>query len=128
MGLVGGGKWEGPICENGIVKEWHSIWRPDRTFALDMAGFVFTVQAVIDSKARFNQDWKPGSLETNFASTVAGGKEGQPLKGPWKNQKEQVKRRVKGLGNDCKKVYVWHTKTTSSGPHKVYGEDIEVKK
>merc|ERR1711893_292261 len=76
VGLVGGGAWEGPKCENGIVKGYHSLYKPSRTFALDMAGFAFTVQALIDSNAQFSQDWIPGTLETKFASLVAGGKDG----------------------------------------------------
>ena len=127
VGLVGGGKWEGPICGDGLVKGYHSLYKPSRTFALDMAGFAFTVQALVDSKAKFSQDWRPGTLETMFAQQVAGGKDG-PLRGSWPSQKAEIKKRVKPLGDNCKKVYVWHTKTTTYGTHKIYGEDIEVKK
>ena len=127
VGLVGGGAYEGPECENGVVKGYHSLYKPDRTFALDMAGFAFTVQALIDSNAQFSQDWIPGTLETKFASLVAGGKDG-PLVGSWPSQPRFVKERVMALADDCEKVYVWHTKTTTFGNHKVYGKNIEVKK
>merc|ERR1712007_196126 len=35
VGLVGGGSWEGPICKDGQVKGYHSLYKPTRTFALD---------------------------------------------------------------------------------------------
>ena len=127
VGLVGGGSWEGPICQGGQVKGYHSLYKPSRTFALDMAGFAFTVQALIDSKAQFSQDWRPGTLETMFAASVAGGKTG-PLRGSWPSQRPEIKERVAPLGESCTKVYVWHTKTTTYGTHKIYGDVLEVKK
>merc|ERR1712048_789535 len=119
VGFVGGGKWGGPVCDDGLVKRYHSLFKPHRTFALDMAGFAFTVEALIDSDARFSQNWKPGNLETRFAATIAGGKEG-PLSGSWASQKQEVKKRVKTLADNCKKVYVWHTKTTINEKHETY--------
>ena len=126
VGLVGGSLWEGPICENGLIHSWHSKYKPERTFALDMAGFAFTVQALIDSNARFSQDWTTGTLETQFASTVAGGKFG-PLTGTWQSQKHEIKRKVVALGNNCTEVLVWHTKTIMKEVYDKYGEDFEVK-
>ena len=124
VGLVGGGAWEGPVCFDGLVTGYQSLYMPSRTFALDMAGFAFTVQALIDSNAQFDQDWKPGTLETMFASIVAGGKTG-PLSGSWSAQGPEIKVRVAPLGDDCGKVYVWHTKTVISGEYKIYGANLE---
>merc|ERR1711879_312131 len=109
VGLEGGGKWEGPICRDGMVAGYHSLYKPGRTFALDMAGFAFTVDALIQSKAQFSQDWRPGELETRFGALVAGGRKGS-LVGPWSRQKLEVRKRVMPLADNCRKVYVWHTK------------------
>ncbi len=38
VGLSGGLKYEGPICENGRVVDWYAVWDRDRTFMIDMAG------------------------------------------------------------------------------------------
>ena len=38
VGLSGGLKFEGPLCENGRVVDWHTMWEPSRKFPIDMAG------------------------------------------------------------------------------------------
>ena len=38
VGLSGGLKFEGPLCENGHVVDWHTMWERSRAFPIDMAG------------------------------------------------------------------------------------------
>ena len=112
VGTVGGLKWEGPICDkNGTINGWHSISARDRPFPMDMAGFAMTVDAVIESKARFRSSMKPGHLESSFLIQV------MKLKSKrtghlvnWEVQSKMI-----GLGNGCRDVLVWHTK--SVGPN-----------
>ena len=62
----------------------------------------------------------------SFAAVFVGGKIGS-LEGSWSSQKDEVRGRVVALGEDCEKVYVWHTKTQTFGKHEKYGEDLEVR-
>ena len=41
VGLSGGLKYEGPICEHGKVVDWYAMWDRERTFMIDMAGKEF---------------------------------------------------------------------------------------
>ena len=38
VGICGGLRWEGPICEEGRLKEWHTSWAKMRPFPIDFAG------------------------------------------------------------------------------------------
>ena len=38
VGICGGLRWEGPICEEGRVKAWHTSWAKTRPFPIDFAG------------------------------------------------------------------------------------------
>lgn len=38
VGFVGGRAYERPLVSGGKVVGWYTGWRPDRTFATDMAG------------------------------------------------------------------------------------------
>lgn len=38
VGICGGLRWEGPVCENGAVKRWHTAWAKERPFPIDFAG------------------------------------------------------------------------------------------
>lgn len=49
VGLVGGLKWEGPICRDGKVIRFHTDFEPDRPLPLDMAGFAINVKLLIDN-------------------------------------------------------------------------------
>ena len=31
-------RYEGPVCKGGAVIKWHTSFRPDRPFPVDMAG------------------------------------------------------------------------------------------
>uniref|UniRef100_A0A7E4UN63 Galactosylgalactosylxylosylprotein 3-beta-glucuronosyltransferase n=1 Tax=Panagrellus redivivus TaxID=6233 RepID=A0A7E4UN63_PANRE len=53
VGLVGTMPVEAPAVENGVVVGWHTDWRPNRSFAVDMAGFAVSLDLVLTTKARF---------------------------------------------------------------------------
>ena len=38
VGICGGLRWEGPICINNRVTEWHTAWAKKRPFPIDFAG------------------------------------------------------------------------------------------
>jgi galactosylgalactosylxylosylprotein 3-beta-glucuronosyltransferase 3 len=38
VGIVGGLKYEGPICSGNRVKGWYAYWAKDRQFQIDLAG------------------------------------------------------------------------------------------
>jgi len=45
VGLVGGLLYERPLLnQKGKVEKWLSSWRPERPFAIDMAGFAINLQ------------------------------------------------------------------------------------
>ena len=47
VGLVGGVRFERPIVdENGKVTSWSTGWRPERPFAIDMAGFAINLKYI----------------------------------------------------------------------------------
>ena len=43
VGLSGGLMWDGPLCDETGVTGFHALWRPDRFFPMDMAGFAFNI-------------------------------------------------------------------------------------
>ena len=61
VGIVGGLMWEGPICSNGRVDRFHTAWKPERPYPLDMAGFVVQLKAIVGQpEARFSYYTKRG--------------------------------------------------------------------
>ena len=51
VGLVGSLYYEKPILgENGKVANWSTGWRPERPFAIDMAGFAINLKYDLKKK------------------------------------------------------------------------------
>ena len=76
-----------------------------RTFPIDMAGFAFHTDLLLPNntkrprphgKVRFNWMWAPGSLETRFLEQLV-----------------EKRSDVNPLGDNCTKLYAWHTKILS---------------
>lgn len=42
VGFAGGLQYERPLVSKGKVVGWYTGWRPDRPFAIDMAGEMFS--------------------------------------------------------------------------------------
>lgn len=73
---------------------WKSGWRPERPFAIDMAGFAINLDLILEKvEAKFHHKMKNGMQESEFLSYFTTMEELEPL------------------ANNCSKVYVWHTRT-----------------
>ena len=67
VGLVGGMRFERPVVDKGKVVRFHTGWRPNRPFPLDMAGFAVSLRLVLTNPdARFDGDAQMGFLESSF--------------------------------------------------------------
>ncbi|XP_067038370.1 galactosylgalactosylxylosylprotein 3-beta-glucuronosyltransferase 3-like isoform X1 [Acropora muricata] len=94
VGLVGGLKWEGPICKDGSVVKFYTLWKPQRPMPLDMAGFAINAKLIIDNpNVEMDTMAARGYLESSVVSRLATREEFEPL------------------ANNCKEILVWHTQT-----------------
>ncbi|XP_013874498.1 galactosylgalactosylxylosylprotein 3-beta-glucuronosyltransferase 3 [Austrofundulus limnaeus] len=94
VGLVGGMKYESPVVEGGKVVRFHTGWRPNRPFPMDMAGFAVSLKLVLaDPKACFDGEAPMGFLESSFLKGLVTLDELEPK------------------AENCTKVLVWHTRT-----------------
>lgn len=101
VGLVGGVYVERPEVRAGRVTGWLAAWRPDRQFAVDMAGFAVSTRLLLEyPDARFSTHSKLGFLESDFLSSL-----GVRL----------IDLEVKA--SMCTKVLVWHTQTKAAVLH-----------
>lgn len=50
LALSGGAKVESPYVENGVIKRWEAVYRPDRAYAVDMAGFAVNLKLILQYK------------------------------------------------------------------------------
>lgn len=94
VGLVGGLRWEGPICKNGVVVDFYVAWRPQRPMPVDMAGFAINAKLFIDNpEVEMDPLANRGYLESSIISKLAKRDEFEPL------------------ADNCKQILVWHTQT-----------------
>lgn len=94
VGIVGGLKFEGPICKNGKVVSWYTSWKPERPFPIDMAGFAVNIKLVLrNADVAFSNNIPRGYQESHFLSKVVS------------------KDEVEAKADDCSKILVWHTRT-----------------
>lgn len=79
VGLVGGMKFERPVVENGKVVRFHTGWRPNRPFPIDMAGFAVSLKLLLaNSEARFDGDAQIGFLESSLLENMVTMEELEP--------------------------------------------------
>ncbi|XP_019624692.1 PREDICTED: galactosylgalactosylxylosylprotein 3-beta-glucuronosyltransferase 3-like [Branchiostoma belcheri] len=94
VGLVGGMRFERPVVEHGRVVRWYTYWRPERPFAIDMAGFAVNLQLILENpQAKFELRVRRGYLESSLLEHLITMDELEPL------------------ADNCTKVLVWHTRT-----------------
>ncbi|KAM6956555.1 galactosylgalactosylxylosylprotein 3-beta-glucuronosyltransferase 2 [Aplochiton taeniatus] len=95
VGLVGGRRYERPVVLAGRVVGWYTGWRPDRPFAIDMAGFAVNLRVIQESpRAVFKRRGsKPGMQESDFLKQITNITELEPR------------------ADNCTRVLVWHTRT-----------------
>ena len=95
VALVGGLMVEGPIFnrEGTKVTGWNAVWKPNRKFAIDMAGFAVNLHHLLTHpKAKFSNMSKRGLIESDFLSFLINLEELEP----------------KGIDGE---ILVWHTRT-----------------
>ncbi|XP_060730516.1 galactosylgalactosylxylosylprotein 3-beta-glucuronosyltransferase 3 [Tachysurus vachellii] len=94
VGLVGAMKFERPVVENGKVVRFHTGWRPNRPFPIDMAGFAVSLNLVLaNPDACFDGNAEMGFLESSFLQNLVTMEDLEPK------------------ADMCTKVLVWHTRT-----------------
>ncbi|XP_045479762.1 galactosylgalactosylxylosylprotein 3-beta-glucuronosyltransferase I isoform X1 [Harmonia axyridis] len=96
VGLVGGLNLETPLLdpETGRVTSYKSGWKPDRPFAIDMAGFGINIDLILEKpEAVFSYRMERGYQESQFLAYFT------------------TKEDLEPLADNCTKVYVWHTRT-----------------
>lgn len=78
----------------GKVSGYKSGWKPNRPFAIDMAGFAINLELILTkTEAAFSYKMIKGLQESEFLSYFTSMAELEPL------------------ADKCTKVYVWHTRT-----------------
>uniref|UniRef100_A0A6B2E814 Galactosylgalactosylxylosylprotein 3-beta-glucuronosyltransferase n=1 Tax=Phlebotomus kandelakii TaxID=1109342 RepID=A0A6B2E814_9DIPT len=99
VGLVGGLMVEKPLLDDSgsHVVSFNSLWRPERQFPIDMAGFGISLDLLLDNpEAAFSYDVERGYQETAILRHVTSVDRLQPL------------------ANKCRDVLVWHTRTEAT--------------
>eukprot|EP00794_Sanderia_malayensis_P017770 gene17770-19546_t len=95
VALVGGLRWEGPICVYGKVIGFFTAWQPSREFPIDMAAFAIHIDVIMKhSHVYINADSRRGYLETDFLKAL--------------NLKKDD---MEPKADSCRTILVWHTKT-----------------
>uniref|UniRef100_A0A0N4ZWN8 Galactosylgalactosylxylosylprotein 3-beta-glucuronosyltransferase n=1 Tax=Parastrongyloides trichosuri TaxID=131310 RepID=A0A0N4ZWN8_PARTI len=97
VGIVGGLIVEGPLISqiNGSVIGFNSIWKPERTFPIDMAAFAFNISLLHDfPNAQFMYNVPRGYQESHILSSF-----------------NISLNDLEPKANMCRNVYVWHTRT-----------------
>ena len=90
VALVGGLRWEGPVCVYGKVISFFTAWQPDREFPLDMGAFAVNLDIILhQSSAYIDPESRLGYLETDFLNSLGIRKEDMEPK-----------------GNNCRKVWI----------------------
>lgn len=95
VGLVGYLWYESPLLRNGKVVGWYTFWKPERKFAMDMAGFAVNLRLIKEHPAAvFHMNAGRGNLESDLLTQL----------GVTLNDLEPK-------ADGCTKVLVWHTRT-----------------
>ncbi|XP_069688828.1 galactosylgalactosylxylosylprotein 3-beta-glucuronosyltransferase I [Periplaneta americana] len=99
VGLAGGLLVEKPILDpkTGHVNGWNSVWRPERPFPVDMAGFAINLSHFLKHpEAKFSFNVQSGYQESEILRHLTTTEQLEPK------------------ANNCTKIYVWHTRTESA--------------
>lgn len=98
VGLVGYLWYESPVVKQGKVIGWYTYWKPQRMFAMDMAGFAVNLRLFKEHPtAEFRISAGRGNMESDILTQL----------GITLNDLEPK-------ADKCTKVYVWHTRTEKS--------------
>jgi galactosylgalactosylxylosylprotein 3-beta-glucuronosyltransferase 3 len=92
VGLVGGLNVEKPIVDGNRVTGFNSVWRPERLFPIDMAGFAISGDLLVKNpSALFSYDVQRGYQESEILRQVTEREKLQPIA--------------------SNRILVWHTRT-----------------
>ncbi|KAK6998029.1 galactosylgalactosylxylosylprotein 3-beta-glucuronosyltransferase 3 [Biomphalaria glabrata] len=98
VGLVGYLRYERPIVNNGKVTAWYTYWKPNRPFAMDMAGFAINLKLVHKyPEAKFSNAVQRGFQESTMLTKM-----------------QLTLDDLEPKANMCTEVLVWHTRTEKS--------------
>ncbi|NXN97570.1 B3GA3 glucuronosyltransferase, partial [Rhinopomastus cyanomelas] len=94
VGLVGGLRFEGPLVSGGRVVGFHTAWKPQRPFPLDMAAFAVSLPLLLARPAaHFDPRAERGYLESSLLGGLVAPSQLEPK------------------AANCTLVLVWHTRT-----------------
>lgn len=118
VGLVGGLKWEGPICKDGSVVKFYTVWQPTRPMPIDMAGFAINAKLFIDNpEVEMDPLASRGYLESSVVSRLAKREEFEPLANNCKQVHRSLMACLACLLSLLKNVHVFMAKSGSTeGP------------
>ncbi|XP_003744238.1 galactosylgalactosylxylosylprotein 3-beta-glucuronosyltransferase I-like [Galendromus occidentalis] len=98
VGLVGGLMVERPIVIDGRIKRFNAVFRPDRTYPIDMAAFAVSLKLLKNHPdAVFSLNVPRGHQETHFLTKLL-------------SRVSELEPRA----DNCTKVLVWHTRTENT--------------
>ncbi|CAD5213129.1 unnamed protein product [Bursaphelenchus okinawaensis] len=112
VGIPGNALIEAPLVENGKVVAWHSAYKPERKFAIDMAGFALNFKLVTNSSAAWSLKCAGNFPENCFLNQL---------------NLEREDLEPFGYESETKPVYVWHRKTAPANnePFDLMGYQVE---
>ncbi|XP_033927560.1 galactosylgalactosylxylosylprotein 3-beta-glucuronosyltransferase 3 [Melopsittacus undulatus] len=94
VGLVGGLRLERPLVAGGRVVGFHTGWKPERPFPMDMAGFAVALPLLLERpQALFDPRAERGYLESSLLGALVSPEQLEPK------------------ADNCTQVLVWHTRT-----------------
>lgn len=81
VAFTGAVRFQSPKVDKGRVVGFHTNWRPERKFCLDMAAFAVNIDVLIHEKsqAQFRHTAKRGHLEPTFLSEITTVEDLEPL-------------------------------------------------
>jgi galactosylgalactosylxylosylprotein 3-beta-glucuronosyltransferase 3 len=97
VGLVGGLMVERPICEKTSTKVtgFNAVWKPDRPFPIDMAGFGINLKVILEKKtALFAYDIQSGFQESEILKQVT--------------RRDELEGLADGCSKVCHPIPKWH--------------------
>ena len=107
-------------CESRRVVHFHPNFVSSRTFAVDFAAISFTVKSLLNSNriksVFFDRTISEGMSETEFVCRLLNLEIGESCDhGGFETVPLETKNKIVGLANDCRDIFVWHTKTVYPG-------------
>ena len=70
VGFAGYLRYEQPVIKNGKVIGWFTYWKPERKFAIDMAGFAVNIKLFFDNPNVKFDGLHRGQMESHLLSSL----------------------------------------------------------